>query len=155
MHLPESIGWEEARVSNGDQKRVLASAGGPPLATRSGSLLGWIATALLAYFRRLPQEWPDRQAPIEDLFLLTVLLCGPAFLAAGIGVAPPPLGPAVDNGPRGRAAVLAVTAITLVCAGTLRVGGVHDLFFLGLLPAYSVTVLVELWKEPLGSEAPR
>ena len=128
----------------------------PHLLLAAVALLGWIATALLAYFRQLPQEWPDRQAPIEDLFLLTVLLCGPAFLAAGIGLARRRRwGRLLTMGLGAGAAVLAVTAITLVCAGTLRVGGVHDLFFLGLLPAYSVTVLVELWKEPLGSEAPR
>jgi hypothetical protein len=47
----------------------------------------------------------------------------------------------------GLAALLAVVGVALVCVGTLRVGTANDLFFLGLLPAYSVGVFVGLWKE--------
>ena len=111
------------------------------------ALLGWVALALLADFRQLPQEWPDRQAPIEDLVILTVLLGGPAFLAAGVGLARRRRwARLLTLGLGAVAAVLAVAGIALVCVGTLRVGRATDLFFLGLLPAYSFEVFVDWWK---------
>ena len=109
------------------------------------ALLGWVALALLFYFRQMPQEWPDRQAPIEDLFLLVILLCGPAFLAAGIGLARHRRwGRLLTLGLGTLSAVLAVVGVALVCAGTLPVSGAHDLFLLALLPVYSVAVFVDL-----------
>jgi hypothetical protein len=118
------------------------------------ALLGWVAVALLAYFRQVPQEWPDRRAPIEDLFLLVFLLCGPAFLAAGIGLARRRRwGRLLTMGLGGLAVLLAVVAIALASVGTLRVGRAHDLFLLGLLPAYSVAVFVSLRKKSHESAA--
>jgi hypothetical protein len=49
--------------------------------------------------------------------------------------------------------LLAVAGIALACAGTLRVSRAYDLFLLGLLPAYSGAVFVELWKESHGPGA--
>jgi hypothetical protein len=117
------------------------------------ALLGWVALALLAFFRQLPQEWPDRQAPITDLFLAVVLLCGPAFLAAGIGLrCRRRWGRLLTLGLGGLAALLAVVGIALVCVGTLRIGSAQDLTFLALLPAYSIAVFVDLWKESPGAK---
>jgi len=115
------------------------------------ALLGWVAMALLAYFRQLPQEWPDRQDPIPDLFLLVFLLCGPAFLAAGIGLLwRRRWARTLTVGLGVAAAVLAVAGIVLVCLGTLRVSGANDLFLLALFPTYSGAVFVDLWKESRG-----
>jgi hypothetical protein len=120
------------------------------------ALLGWVALALLAYFRQLPQEWPDRQAPIPDLFLLVVLLSGPAFLAAGVGLARRSRwGRLLTLGLGAAAALLAVAGIALVCVGILHVSRASDLVFLGMLPAYSVAVFAEWWKESHGPEAPQ
>jgi hypothetical protein len=120
------------------------------------ALLGWVALALLAYFRQLPQEWPEKQAPIPDLFLLVVLLCGPAFLAAGIGLARRRRwGRLLTLGLGGLAAVLAVAGIALVCVGTLRLSRAYDLVLLGMLPAYSVAVFLDWWRESHGSESPQ
>ncbi len=120
------------------------------------ALLGWVALALLAYFQELPQEWPDRRAPIEDLFFLVFLLCGPAFLAAGIGLARRRRwGRLLTLGLGGLVALLAVVAIALICVGTLRVSRANDLFLLGLLPTYSGAVFVDWWKESRGQEASR
>src|SRR5262249_43878960 len=120
------------------------------------ALLGWVAMALLAYFQQLPQEWPDKQDPIPDLFFLVFLLFGPAFLVAGIGLSRRRRGARLlTMGLGGAAAVLAAAGIALVCLGTLRVSRANDLFLLALLPAYSVAVFVDLAKESRSSEPPQ
>src|SRR4051795_11769072 len=50
------------------------------------AFLGWLVLPVLAYFQELPAHWPDREAPLRDIVLAVILLCGPAYIASGIGL---------------------------------------------------------------------
>src|SRR5690349_21132168 len=56
------------------------------LALAGIALLGWIAVALLAVFNQLPPKWPGETEFVSDVAFAAVLLGGPAFLAAGLGL---------------------------------------------------------------------
>src|SRR6516165_9322220 len=80
------------------------------------ALLGWIAMALLANFQQLPQHWPQESEVISDVAFGGILLCGPAFLAAGIGLLKRrPWARLVAMGLGGVAGVLAVAGVALAC----------------------------------------
>ena len=121
------------------------------------ALLGWIAMAVGAALGRLPNDLPERAARfVDDAFFFAVLLCGPACLAAGVGLwKRRHWGRLVALAVGGVAGVLATAGAVLVGLGVMQAShGFLDYCFLGLFAAYSVVVFVVLWNDPFAEETP-
>jgi peptidoglycan/LPS O-acetylase OafA/YrhL len=112
------------------------------------SFLGWMAVAALAFFQQLPKTWPQQPAFVKDIGFGTILLCGPAFLAAGSGLRKRrPWARFIALGLGAVAAALAITGFALICCGVLEFNG-DDLALLALFASYSILVFVVLWHDP-------
>src|SRR5690348_3090788 len=107
------------------------------------AVLGWIAMAIGAVLGRLPDALPERVGRfVDDAAFFAVLLCGPACLAAGVGLRKRRRwGRLVALAVGGVAGMLAVAGAVLVGLGVMRASrGFTDYFFLGLFAAYSGAV---------------
>jgi hypothetical protein len=110
-------------------------------------LLGWLALALLAYLHELPPRWPDREAPLRDIVLAVILLCGPAYFASGIGLLKRRRwARLLAMGCDAIAGSLAITGFALACSANLPIRNA-DFTFLALFVGFSAALFVNLRKE--------
>src|SRR5262245_13356697 len=114
------------------------------------ALLGWIAIALGAALGRLPKDLPARTRFVDDAAFFAVLLCGPACLAAGVGLwKRRRWGRLMALSVGGLAGGLAIAGCVLVGLGVMQAShGLADYFFLGLFAGYCVAAFVVLWNDP-------
>ena len=120
------------------------------------AILGWIAMALGAALGRLPNDLPASAARfVDDAVLFAVLLCGPACLAAGVGLwKRRRWGRLVALAVGGVAGLLAVAGTVLVGLGVMQAShGFLDYVFLGLFAGYCGAVYVILWNDPFAEES--